>query len=189
MAASRDRGRLPRRITGWISERPSADLVVAAVLVLAHILVTRRDHADVLRWIDSDQRQALYSAGTGVVAILGGLAAIALAQYQTASGERSTLLRRRYGAEVRRNWRALLLVTGLSATLGLVALATDRPGDPLFSRFIFEFAVAAWTLRFARLIWLFDNMLVVADFDASDEPRAPAPAVHPRWSVRNEDTG
>lgn len=80
-------------------------------------------------------------------------------------------------------------MTGLSALLCLVALATDRVDDPVYSRFIFEFAVLAWGVRFLRLIWLFDNMLAVSDVDASDEPRAPAPAVHPRWSERKQGTG
>lgn len=189
MSARQDRAQLPRNISGWISEHPAIDLAVAAVLLAAHVIVTRRGHGDFLAWLDTAQRQAVYGAGAGVVAVLGGLTAIALAQYRAATGDRSTALRRLYGPAVRKNWRGILLVTGLAALLCLVALATDRVNDPVSSRFIFEFAVLAWGLRFLRLIWLFDNMLAVADLDASDEPRAPAPAVHPRWSQRKQGTG
>jgi hypothetical protein len=189
MSAPQDRAQLPRNIRGWISEHPAIDLAAAAVLLAAHVLLTRRGHGDFLAWLDTAQRQAVYGAGAGVVAVLGGLTAIALAQYRAATGDRSTALRRLYGPAVRKNWRGILLVTGLAALLCLVALATDRVNDPVSSRFIFEFAVLAWGLRFLRLIWLFDNMLAVADLDASDEPRAPAPAVHPRWSQRKQGTG
>lgn len=189
MAARSDRARLPRDISGWISEHPSIDLAVAAAILTAHVTVTRRGHGDLLAWLDSAQRQAVYGAGAGVVAVLGGLTAIALAQYRAATGDRSTAIRRLYGPAVRKNWRGILLATGLSSLLCLVALATDRANDPLSSRFVFEFAVLAWSLRFLRLIWLFDNMLAVSDLDASDEPRAPAPAFHPRWSERKPETG
>jgi len=77
MAARSDRARLPRDISGWISEHPSIDLAVAAAILTAHVTVTRRGHGDLLAWLDSAQRQAVYGAGAGVVAVLGGLTAIA----------------------------------------------------------------------------------------------------------------
>lgn len=173
---------------GWWSDHPSVDFVAAGVVVALHAAVTKRGHGDLLAWIESPQRQTLYAAGAGVVAVIGGLAAISLALYQSAEGDRSRALRAQYGDVMRRNWRGLLVVTGIASALCLIALATDRKHDPLSSRFIFEFALALWAARFVRLVWLFDRLLTVADKDLTDKPRPAAPEVSSRWQ-RRANTG
>lgn len=182
-----ERESLPARFSGWVSEHPSLDFALAAVLLADHVLVVRAGHGDVLAWLTSSQRQAVYGAGATIVSILGGLAAIGLAQYNSATGERSAAVRRLYGQALRRNWRGILLVTGLTSALCVVALATDRNHDPASSRFVFEFAMLLWGIRFLRLVWLFDATLGMSDAEASDPGRAPAPDIHPKW--QNKRTG
>jgi hypothetical protein len=189
MAAAGDRESILHVVTGWLSEHPAIDFVFVGLLLGAHIELTRQGHGDFLRWVDSAQRRTAYGTGASIVSILGGLTAIGLAQYRAANGARSVAVRRLYGAALRRNWRGILLVTGLSAVLCLTASMTDRNHDPASSRFIFEFAMLLWGVRFLRLVWLFDSMLALADVEASDEPRAPAPEVHPRWLHRDKGTG
>jgi len=174
-----------RHLGGWLSEHPSVDVALALLVVAVHLAVTHIwGRGDVLAWIEPQQRQTLYAAGAGVVSVLGGLAAIGLALYQTAGGARARAVRRHYGLALRKNWRGLLTVTGVSALLCLVALAVDRPDDPLLARFIFEFAMVLWAIRFGRLIWLFGGMLALADLDLTDEPRAPAPPLDQDWRKR-----
>lgn len=189
MTERRNRLRLPDPVTGWISEHPLFDWGLAGVLLLAHIDLTRQGHGDFLRWVDTTQRRGVYAMGSGIVSILGGLTAIGLAQYRAANGSRSIAVRRLYGPTLRKNWRGILLVTGFCAVVCLVAAATDRDHDPASSRFIFEFAILLWGVRFLRLVWLFDSMLTLADVEASDEKRADAPAMHPRWSERRKGAG
>jgi hypothetical protein len=189
MIEERNRVRLPDPVTGWISEHPVSDWGVAGLLLLAHVCITMQGHGDFLRWVDTAQRRGAYAMGSGIVSILGGLTAIGLAQYRAANGERSAAVRRHYGPIVRKNWRGILLVTGFCAMLCLVAATTDRAHDPVSSRFIFEFAILLWVVRYLRLVWLFDSMLTLADVEASDEQRAGAPAVHPRWTERQKGTG
>ncbi len=168
---------------GWVSEHPSVDFGVAAAVLGLHLLLARSGHGDVLAWIETDQRQALYGAGAGVVSIIGGLATVALAMYQAADGRRSRAIRRFYGVPLRKNWRGVLFVTGFAAVLCLVSLSLDRARDPLSARFVFEFAMMLWGVRLVRLIWLFDAFLKVMDTDAMDRPMPPAPGLGPRWTT------
>ena len=161
---------------GAASEHPAVDVLLAAAVTAMHILVVARTgRADVLSWVESPQRQTLYGAAAGVIAIIGSLGAIALAQYHPGDGDRSKAVRRLYGRALRRNWRAILTITGLSSGLCLVALAIDRESDPLSCRFIFEFALALWALRFCRLVWLLDAIFAMPDLDSTDEDRPVAP--------------
>ncbi len=119
---------------GAASEHPAVDVLLAAAVTAMHILVVARTgRADVLSWVESPQRQTLYGAAAGVIAIIGSLGAIALAQYHPGDGDRSKAVRRLYGRALRRNWRAILTITGLSSGLCLVALAIDRESDPFLA--------------------------------------------------------
>ncbi|GAA2755891.1 hypothetical protein GCM10009872_12510 [Actinopolymorpha rutila] len=170
---------------GWVSERPSIDLVAALVLVLAHVSIVRLwGHWNLLSWIPLDQRLGVYGTGATVVSIVGGLCAVAITVYLGAGGDRALAVRRHYSVEVRRNWRSLLSATGVSAMLCLVAQIVDRSSGPPIAPWLFEFAVLLAVARLLRIIWLFDNLIAVADIDLIDEPRPAAPEVDPRWRDR-----
>lgn len=171
----------------WASEHTTVDFLVAAVIVGAHaVIAVEKQHGDWLGWLQSGQRLSIYSTGATVIAVLGGLSAIALALYQSAGGTRAVAVRKHYGDEVRRNWRGLLIVAGLSSLLCLVAQAIDVAKDPHYGRFVFEFALVLASIRFIRLIWLFNNILQVADKDLTDRARPAPPELDPRWRERRK---
>jgi hypothetical protein len=180
------------RVGGLWSDRPVVDYVAMLVIVGAHLLlVLTTGRADLLLWIDDDQRQVLYQAGAGVVAIVGGLGSIALAVYQALEGVRADAVKRLYATELRRNWLAVTSATGTCALACVIAIAIDHPaaegapaatGDPYFARFLFEAAIVLSVLRFIRLLWLFHSMLKLDEAESRDKPRPPAPPVAPRWA-------
>lgn len=183
-ASGEDRSK-DRDPVGFWSEHPGIDYFLAALPVCAHLyLVLVQNKGDVLLWVESTQRLALYAAGAGVVATIGGLAAIAVALYQSLNDPRSNALQALYGDVLRRNWLSILFVTGLASVACLTALALDRGGDPLRARFVFEAAMALWGARFVRLLWLFNKLLHVRDKGQSEKPRPTAPPVDPRWTER-----
>ncbi len=170
---------------GWLSERTVGDLVIAAIAVGGHVLFVRKTgNGDWLTWISHDDRLTVYGTSAGIIAGLGGLASIGIALYQAAGGDRAAAMRRLYGSELRRNWRALLLVAGAAALLCVVAQALDRTNDPLSARYVWEFALVLAAVRFGRLIWLLDRTLAVVDADLADKPRDEAPTLDPRWASR-----
>jgi len=173
-----------RRVTDWIVDRPSVDLLAAAVIVAGYALVALHfGHGAVLSWLTTDARATLYSTGATVVSVLGGLAAIATAVYQSAEGRRASAARTLYRDQLRRNWRAVLTATGVSALLCIVSLVMNREPTEVAATLVFGFGVALWTLRFARLIYLFDRLLSLADHDLSDVPVAEAPPFNPDWAA------
>jgi hypothetical protein len=172
-------------LTGWWSEHPSADIAVAGAAIAAHVcMVQFAHHGDWLGWVEASQRQAMYAGAVGMIAILGGLSSIGLAIYQGSDGERVRALRSLYGAEMRRNWRALLTITGIGALACLVAIGANRSGDPAFTRFWVEGAIGLWLMRYGRLIWLFNKVLAIRDLDVAQKDRPPAPKVDPGWPLR-----
>jgi hypothetical protein len=172
-------------VVGWWSEATWIDYGLAFLVVAAQVLVVRETgHGDWLRWVDSAQRLTVYGTGATVISIIGGLSTIAVAVYLAADGERARAVRRHYAVALRRNWRALLVGTGLTAGLCLVAQAFDTAKDPHSARFVFEFAMAVAALRFLRLVWLFNAMVSIADKDLTDAPRGPAPGLDDAWSSR-----
>jgi hypothetical protein len=172
-------------VTDWWSEATWIDYGLAFLVVGAHVLVVKQTgHGDWLRWSDSAQRLTVYGTGATVISIIGGLSTIAVAVYLAAGGERARAVRLHYPAALRRNWRALILATGLTAGLCLVAQAIDTGKDPHSARFVFEFAMAVAGLRFVRLVWLFNAMIRIADRDLTDAPRGPAPDLDDAWSRR-----
>ena len=163
------------------------DYLIAGAALGSHILVIRSmDAGDWLSWIDSSQRTDLYAAAAGSVSAIGGLSAIAISLYTAANGERLRAVRLHHHVELRRSWRSLLQATALCCLLLLVSLSLDREADPLSARFIFEYAMAFAALRFARLIWLFDRVMGLADADLT-EPEPPAmPVRDPGWVQRRQ---
>ncbi|WP_432049455.1 hypothetical protein [Verrucosispora sp. NA02020] len=167
----------------WFSDHPGFDFVAATLIVGAHAaVVTWGKLGDFLIWLDSDRRADLYAQSAAVVATLGGLAAIGLAIYQSASGDRTRAIRVLYGRELRKNWRSLLVMAGVSAGVAFLAMSLDHDGDPLKARFLFEFAMALAIVRFGRLVWIFDRILNIADRDLVDAPRPEPAPLSSRWS-------
>ena len=168
----------------WFSEHPAIDFVGAVVIVGAHLAIVMWGQVgDFLIWLESDRRADLYSGSAAVVATLGGLAAIGLAIYQSGNGDRTKAIRILYGRELRKNWRSLLVMAGVSAGLAFLAMSLDHDGDPLKARFIYEGAIALAIVRFTRLVWIFDRILAIADQDLADSgPRAEAAPVSARWA-------
>lgn len=176
-------------IRGFWSEHPATDYAIVATMLGGHLAVVLVTGAgDVLAWVESAQRQALYAAGAGVVAVIGGLSAIALSVYQGLSGGRSSAVKRLYADQLRRNWLAVITTTGMAAFLCLIAIAVDHeptvataPDDPFYARFIFEAALILSAVRFARLLWLYAKMLKIEAAELSDTTRAEPPRVAARW--------
>ncbi|KIF67170.1 hypothetical protein HY68_36395 [Streptomyces sp. AcH 505] len=161
------------------------DYLIAGTAVCAHVLAVRSTGSgDWLSWIDSSQRTDLYAATAGVVSAIGGLSAIAISIYTAANGERLRAVRLHHQRELRRSWRSLLQATALCCFLLLAALALDRNADPLSVRFVFEFTMVFASLRFARLIWLFDRIMQISDADLAEPQRVAAPTRDPNWVQR-----
>lgn len=183
-------------VEGYWSERPAVDYLIVLVLVGAHLaFVLSTGRADLLLWVESPQRQVLYGAGAGVVAVVGGLGSIALAVYQALEGVRADAVKRLYATELRRNWLAVTTTTGAAALACVVAIALDHDpstpegvADPLFARFVFEAAVILGAARFIRLLWLFSGMLKVEAAQTNDQGKRPAPPVASRWQSGSPDS-
>jgi hypothetical protein len=172
-------------VTDWWSEATWIDYGLAFLIVGAHVLIVEQTgHGDWLRWSDSAQRLTVYGTGAVVISIIGALSTIAVAVYLAAGGERARAVRLHYPSALRRNWRALIIATGLTAGLCLVAQALDTGKDPRSARFVFEFAMVVASLRFIRLVWLFNAMIRIADRDLTDRSRGPAPDLDDSWSRR-----
>lgn len=173
-------------VIGWWSEHPMVDYAAVLVVTLSHLLLVGLwGRGDVLDGTTIDQRLDLYATGASVAAIIGGVTSVAVALYQSLGGARGGAVRRHYGPEIRRNWRALLIATGLAPTLCLAAMALDRStGDPLLPRFLFEAALILAAARFLRLMWLFDAFLHIDDVSRTDKPKPPPLDFNPNWSPR-----
>lgn len=178
----------PRRpdVVGVLSERPSLDYLGVAVPVLLHLFVVHYwKVGDGLDGTDLSQRLALYAAGGGAALGVGGVTSVAVGLYQALGGIRGDSVRQHAGEAVRRNWRALLVATGISPALALLAMALDRTvGDPLLPRFIFEGALLLTAARFTRLVWLFGSFMRIDDASRTDKPKPPPPAYNPKFGPR-----
>ncbi|MEV5686847.1 hypothetical protein AB0L68_27170 [Streptomyces sp. NPDC052164] len=121
-----------------------------------------------------------------MVSAIGGLSAIAVSLYTAANGERLRAVRVQHHEELRRSWRSLIQSTALCCLLLLISLSLDREKDPLSCRFVFEYAMMFASLRFIRLIWLFDRMMQVSDADLVCEEQTAAPVRDPDWLRRQQ---
>ncbi|MEU9255478.1 hypothetical protein AB0D66_26985 [Streptomyces sp. NPDC048270] len=168
--------------------RAWVDHLAAVAAVGLHILLIRATGSgDWLTWIGATQRTDMYAAATGAVSALGGLSTIAIAIYTAGTGRRLRTVRRQHPGDLRRIWRSLLQGTALACALILTAFSLDRDKDPLSARFIFEYAMAFAALRFARFVWLFDNIMAISDADLGEETATAAvPARDPNWLQRRQ---
>lgn len=153
-----------------VSERPVVDTVVAGLAAVAHGFVISH-WWDPWADIDTGTRQVIFQTGAGVVAVVAALSAIGLAA--GGAGERGKSLRRLYGKELRRNWRALLLVSAAAPTAVVIAQVAEGGGAG-WAPYLFEFAVAWTALRIARLTWLIDALTEAEDLDALEVARTEA---------------
>lgn len=174
-----------RAIDHW-SESVWVDYLAAVGIVGLHFMVVRVASAELpyFTWPSLAQRLGVYSTGATVVAIIGGLSALAISVYLAAGGPRARAVRRNYNASLRRNWRSLLVGMGIAAALCLLAQALDRPTDVPLAWFLFELGMSVAGARFVRLVWLFNEVMRIADRDLTDLPRDPAPEVDKAWTSR-----
>lgn len=169
-----------KRPLGLWSDHPSVDLVLATIVVLAHLFVVNRvNKADILYYADHGQRISVYGAGAGVVALIAGFTGTAIAQYGSSSGPVVTALRSAHGRAIRRNWISITSWLLTSATTCLIAMAVDRNSSPTGSQWIFESALFVALCKFSRLVFLFRTILNAIDSEAALH----APTV-PRWTPR-----
>ncbi|WP_405901822.1 hypothetical protein OG696_41030 [Streptomyces sp. NBC_00656] len=162
------------------------DYAIAFLLAAGHVVAVRVwGWGDWLSWIESEQRISLYGTAAGVVSAIGGLSSIAISIYLSSNGERIRAVRRHYQSELRRNWKALLVATALICMGCLVAQGLDNKTDSHSARFVFEASMALALVRFMRMLWLLDHMMVLNDRDQSDPPAQPAPRFDPDWRQRN----
>ncbi|MGW3212803.1 hypothetical protein ACWDBC_11170 [Streptomyces parvus] len=172
-------------IDKW-ADRTWVDYLIAVAVIGAHLATVRATRSgDWLAWIDSSQRTDMYGAAIGAVSAIGGLSAIAIAIYTSANGGRLQAVRQQRRGELRRTWRSLLQGTALACGLILGAFSLDRDADPFSVRFVFEYAMVFAAMRFARFIWLFDQIMAVSDADLVDEgSSAVVPVRDPNWLAR-----
>lgn len=183
-------GHAAASVTGWISERPVFDLGLAAVLTAAHIRFAWESYRWVtLRLDQPDLASAVYGGVAGVVAIIGGLGAVAISVYMSASGQRAVAAKRANSVQLRRNWRAIFVGTVVAALLSIAGLLVHTVASRRLGLVILEFAVLLAMARFVRLAWLFDRLMALTDRDQTDEPRAPAPDLNPRWARKGKAVG
>jgi hypothetical protein len=183
-------GRLAVSVTGWVSERPVVDLGVAAVLTAAHVWFAWGSYRWVaLRLYEPDLASAVYGGVAGLVSIIGGLSAVAISVYMSASGQRAVAAKRAKTVQLRRNWRAVFAGTVVAALLPIAGLLVHTVASRRVGLVILEFAVLLAIGRFVRLAWLFDRLMAITDRDQTDQPRAPAPDLNPRWAGKDKATG
>lgn len=167
------------------SVSPWFDYIIVGLIVGGHILITTyTHHGDYLRWIPQSQQITVYGTGATVLAVIGGFGAIAISVYLAAGGDRAKAVRARFGAELRRNWRAVLLGLGLSTAVCLAAQALDTTNDQFSTRYLFETAMLLASIRFFRLVWLFDSLIRVADRDLTDPQPDNPPQLSAAWQRR-----
>lgn len=155
-----------------ISDRPIVDTLAAAAVALLHAMVLVR-WADPWSAVSSSDRMTIFASGAAVVAVVAALAAVGMAA--GGNGPRAQAIRKHHAPELRRNWRALVLVSAVSPCVVILAQVVEANGET-WAPYVFEFAVL-WTLiRMARLAWLIEALTKAEDLDISEpERRGPMP--------------
>lgn len=183
--------RMWTRLQDFVIERPIVDYLVATILVSSHYLAwASTGQGDVIGKIDASNRHDLYGFGGAIIAIIFSGSAAAIAHYASASGQRAEQVKRRWGANLRRQWMGTLVVPGFASAACLLAMALDLSGKSSpAGRWIFEAAVALTLVRFLRAMVLFQIMLDVTDLDRTDRPRRPLPPGVPSRRSRDQRLG
>ncbi|MEU4192913.1 hypothetical protein AB0E69_13510 [Kribbella sp. NPDC026611] len=183
-------GSIAASVTGWISERPVVDLGFAAVVTAAHVRFGWASYRWVtLRLYEPDLASAVYGGVAGLVAIIGGLGAVAISVYMGASGQRAVAAKRANSVQLRRNWRAVFVGTVVAALLSIAGLLVHAVASRRLGLVILEFAVLLAIARFVRLAWLFDRLMALTDRDQTDQVHASAPDLNPRWAGKGKAVG
>jgi len=162
------------------SDHPSADYGIVAAFVGLHVgVIVRFRRGDLLVWISPDRRIALYTTLAAVVAIVFGFCTAAVSYYLGSRGERMMRLRRRAGAAFRRNWRSVLStqLTAAGTSLALLIVDDSRSVASWGVRWLTEVTLLITAARSGRLIWLFSQMLDIADVEDTAPTLAPAPGI------------
>jgi hypothetical protein len=168
-------------ITDWISEHPSVELVTAAILTGVHAMFAWHSFEWIARRMGEPGRLSAYEAGAAVLAIVGGMSAVAISVYLGATGARAAAAKQHHIQALRRTWRSAFVGIVLAAGLCVVAIIVDTTASNAAALVIYEFSILLALGRFVRLAWLFDRLLLITDRDATDLPRAPAPQLSQRW--------
>ncbi|MEV7229683.1 hypothetical protein AB0M79_22050 [Polymorphospora sp. NPDC051019] len=156
--------RLWRRAFDHWSEHPSIDLPLVATIVGVHLLIVYGvGIGNVLAWADSGQRTDVYAAGAGITALIAGFTGTAIAQYGSSSGPLISALRATHGREIRKNWLSITKWLMISAVLCITSMAIDGGSSPKGSNWLFEVAFALTIVKFARLIFLFELIMLSVD--------------------------
>ncbi|WP_157036353.1 hypothetical protein [Streptomonospora alba] len=176
-----------RTLRGLWSEKTWFDYLLAGFLVIIYGLISQHcSSVDFLSFKDLNQRLAIYSTTASVISIFGGLGAISITVYISASGERWEMIKRNYHVELHRNWVALTAGLGLAALFCVTAQLVDYNKEAGLSQYVFWFGASLAVLRFARLIWIFDHTLEIWSKDTSESGRISAPRFHPKWTENSE---
>lgn len=141
--------------TEWhVSTQPLSETVLAAALVGVHWGLGP-SWSQIWDQIDPDAAQSIFQTGAGVVAIIAALAAFGITS--GGDGPRAEAMRRVFGKELRRNWRALLITSAIAPFLAVAAQILSAAGYD-WGAYLFEFALLWTSLRLVRLTWLVDRL-------------------------------
>lgn len=176
-------------VSDFWSDHPSIDLALIALLVAGHATcVFVFKFGDVLSWANAGQRTDTYAAGAGITALIAGFTGTAIAQYGSSSGPLISAIRAAYGARIRKNWLSITKWLMAAAALCVLSMAIDGGEKPKGSTWVFEIAFAIAILKFTRLIFLFDLILISIDRQDKESlsagQLATPPQVHSKRRVR-----
>ncbi|MEU8049429.1 hypothetical protein [Micromonospora haikouensis] len=153
-----------QRISDFWSDHPMTDMALIALLVVSHATcVFVFNFGDVFSWADASQRTDTYAAGAGITALIAGFTGTAIAQYGSSSGPLISAIRAAYGSRIRKNWLSITKWLMVAAALCVISMAIDGGARPKGSSWVFEVAFAIAILKFTRLIFLFDLILISID--------------------------
>ncbi len=165
-------------ILGTLSSNMWLDWVIAGVVVGAdYVVVQVVHHGDPLRWGSGADRVAFYTAADTVVGIVVGFTIAALAFFYTVDpGRRLRYVKRIGGDQLRKVWIGCLTVPLMAVLVFTVAILVDNPDVHVawIQWLAFGFSVMV-VLRFARLVWLFSQLLDAATKDSADPVGAASP--------------
>lgn len=175
-----------RSVRTWISEHPSADLVVSVSVAFAYLL----GHVEDLPRPTVDNATALiiYQTLAGVGAALLALVFAAIAIIRALDpGRRLTRLNLQHGQKMTSSMKAVIRGLGVATGLAIVAMALNESGwTEVLARAMVVFAAALGASRMTRLAWVFGLILDVNDGDLVGQSRADDPALQAPLNLRTE---
>lgn len=169
------------------ADHPVIDVVgacIIATLMAIFLPVTQR--------LAATTRVELYSAEGAIVALVGGLGAIAIATYTGGSGRRMKKLKQDAGPSLRRNFAWAIASTTVSAFTAWAAIIVDAYSVTVAWGMAVGAAILC-ALTAARQVWLVSGLISVADVDdqradaAAARPSRPIPVAGSRWGANTPD--